>query len=103
MELRFELAINWVLVGPGKSRVVYPKALQLVSFAGYLARHFAEGRELCRKFFADDGEDPLHFPFSALTSTLMDLPAELVLENIRCIFHERDLVRRNLRFCQRQD
>ena len=83
---------------PGEGRLVYPKARQLTSFAGYLAHHMAEGRELWWKFLADDGEEPLRFPFSALALTLMDLPAELVLETIRCIFHDRDLVRRNMLF-----
>jgi len=83
---------------PGEGRLVYPKALQLMSFAGYFMRNFAQGQELWWKFVADDGEDPLHFPFLALVSTMMDLPAEHFLENIRCIFHDRDLVQRNLRF-----
>jgi poly(3-hydroxybutyrate) depolymerase len=83
---------------PGEGRLVYPKALQLTVFAGYLARHLAQGRELLWKFFADDGEDPTHFPFSNLTLTLMDLPAEHFLENIRCIFHDRDLARHKLTF-----
>lgn len=83
---------------PGEGRLVYPKELTLISFAGYLARHLVEGRELCWKFLADDGEDPLHFPFSVLASTMMDLPADYFLDNIRCIFHDRDLVRRNLCF-----
>ena len=83
---------------PGEGRLVYPKALQLMTFTGYLARHFAQGKELCWKFLADDGEDPVHFPFSALALALMDLPAELFLENIRCIFQDRDLVRHNMRF-----
>jgi poly(3-hydroxybutyrate) depolymerase len=83
---------------PGEGRLVYPKALQLISMAGYFARHLAEGRELWWKFVADDGEDPLHFPFVALVSALMDLPAEHFLENIRCIFHDRDLVLHKLLF-----
>jgi poly(3-hydroxybutyrate) depolymerase len=83
---------------PGQGRLVYPKGLQLTVFADYLARHLAQGRELLWKFFADDGEDPLNFPFSTLALTLMDLPAEHFLENIRCIFHDRDLARRKLTF-----
>jgi poly(3-hydroxybutyrate) depolymerase len=83
---------------PGEGRLVYPKTIQLASFTGYLARHFAAGRELYWKFLADDGEDPRHFPFSALATTMMDLPAEHVLENIRCIFHDRELARRNMHF-----
>ena len=81
---------------PGEGRLVYPKALQLISFTGYLARHLTEGRELLWKFFDDDGEDPIHYPFSALALTQMDLPAEHFLENIRCIFHDRDLARQKL-------
>jgi poly(3-hydroxybutyrate) depolymerase len=69
-----------------------------MSTAAYFTRHMAEGRELWWKLVADDGEDPLHFPFVALASTLMDLPAEHFLENIRCIFHDRDLVLGTLRF-----
>lgn len=83
---------------PGAGRLVFPKALQLMNFAGYLARHFAGRRELWRKFIADDGEDPVHFPFSVLASTMMDLPAEHFLDNIRCVFHDRDLVGRGLVF-----
>jgi poly(3-hydroxybutyrate) depolymerase len=33
-----------------------------------------------------------------LALTLMDLPAEHFLENIRCIFHDRDLARHKLAF-----
>jgi len=83
---------------PGEGRLIYPKAVQQTVFSGYVARHLAEGRELCRKVLADDGDDPIHFPFSALSLTMMDLPAEFVLDNIRSIFQERDLVQNNLRF-----
>jgi poly(3-hydroxybutyrate) depolymerase len=83
---------------PGEGRLIYPKTLQLTVFTGYLARHLAQGRELFRKFVADDGEDPLHFPFSTLALTLMDLPAEHFLENIRCIYHDRELARHKLTF-----
>jgi poly(3-hydroxybutyrate) depolymerase len=82
----------------GAGRFVYPKAAQLTAFAGYVARHWVERRELCWKFLADDGEDPINFPFSTLAWTMMDLPAEFILENIRCVFQERDLVRHSLRF-----
>ncbi|WP_158304375.1 polyhydroxyalkanoate depolymerase [Beijerinckia indica] len=77
---------------PGEGRLVYPKMTQLATFTSYLMRHCLEGKELYWKLFADDGEDPLHFPFLSLATQLMDLPAEHFLENIRCIFHDRDLV-----------
>ena len=39
----------------------------------------------------DDGEDPVRFPFSLLSSSLMDVAADLFLENIRHVFLERAL------------
>jgi poly(3-hydroxybutyrate) depolymerase len=81
---------------PGQGRSIYPKAIQLLSFNGYVARHLARGGELRRKILVDDGEDPIHYPFSALTLTMMDLPAEFVLDTIRCVFQDQDLVRGNL-------
>jgi len=77
---------------PGRGRLVYPKTLQLATLTAYVTRHCLEGRELYWKLVADDGVDPVHFPFVTLAYTLMDLPAEHFLENIRCVFQDRDLV-----------
>jgi poly(3-hydroxybutyrate) depolymerase len=72
---------------PGHGRLVYPASHQLTTFLGYLSRHLAEGGELFWKMMHDDGEDPIRFSFLSLCLSLMDVPAEFFLENIRYVFH----------------
>src|SRR3954469_23743742 len=36
----------------------------------------------------DDGEDPVRFPFSLLSSSLMDVAADFFLENLQHVFVE---------------
>jgi poly(3-hydroxybutyrate) depolymerase len=62
----------------------------------YLARHLREGGELLGKLVADDGADPVRFPFLDLYSAVMDLPAELFLDIMRHVYLERTLVRGHL-------
>jgi poly(3-hydroxybutyrate) depolymerase len=86
---------------PGKGRPVYPGSVQLWGLCAYLARHLREGGELLEKLLADDGADPMRFPFLDLYSTVMDLPAEVFLDTVRHIYQERTLVRGKLRFRDR--
>jgi poly(3-hydroxybutyrate) depolymerase len=76
---------------PGEGRRVYPASTQLATLMAYTARHVTQGGELGRKLLRDDGDDPVHFPFSKLVLSLMDLPAEFFLENIQAVFKERVL------------
>ena len=78
---------------PGFGRRVYPGSLQWLGLWAYLARHVSEGRELLRKLVADDGSDAVRFPFLDLYSALMDIPAELFLDVMRFVYHERILLR----------
>jgi poly(3-hydroxybutyrate) depolymerase len=78
---------------PGAGRRVYPGAVHGQALARYLARHVASGGELARKVAADDGSDPVLFPFARLYSTLMDLPAEFAEDNARKVFAETHLPR----------
>jgi poly(3-hydroxybutyrate) depolymerase len=82
----------------GEGRLVYPASHQLVTFLGYWGRHLAGGGELFRKTIHDDGEDPIRFPFLSLCLSLMDLPAEFFLENVRYVFHGDGLRNPELRF-----
>jgi poly(3-hydroxybutyrate) depolymerase len=74
---------------PGGGRLVYPAMHQLSALLAYYYRHVISGGELLSKTLDDDGLDPLHFPFFALFTTLMDLPAKYFLENIETVFLER--------------
>lgn len=80
----------------GAGRRVYPCATQLAALQLYWTRHLWQGGELFGKTFADDGADPLRFPFLALYSALMDLSAEFFLENIHAVFHQCALSRGEL-------
>lgn len=75
----------------GEGRMVWPSWVQWQALSRYLARHVATGAEVGRKLKCDDGEDPARFPFARLYSTLMDLPAELVEENVVAVFHRHAL------------
>ena len=75
----------------GEDRLVYPGSVQILGLWTYLARHISEGGELLGKMLHDDGGDPRRFPFVALFSTLMDLPAELFLDIVRYIYQERSV------------
>lgn len=75
---------------PGRGRRVYPASAQWSTLIGYVARHWGSG-EVFWKLWLDDGEDPVRFPFARLVCSLMDLPAELVLDVVRTVFAERAL------------
>ena len=78
---------------PGHGRRIYSHTHQLETFSAYVLRHFLERRELFWKLLVDDGEDPIRFPFSSLCWSLMDIPAELLLDSVREIFHRASLAR----------
>lgn len=82
---------------PGEGRRAYLKESQFNAFLAFLRRQLLHRDELFWKLLIDDGENPLGFPFWTLASTLMDLPAEHFLENIRHVFHERSFCRGKLR------
>lgn len=75
----------------GAGRKVYPAALHAQALERYLRRHVHDRGELGGKLAADDGADPARFPFRALYSTLMDLPAEFAEDNARKVFAEARL------------
>jgi poly(3-hydroxybutyrate) depolymerase len=75
----------------GRGRCVYPGATQRLGLQAFLARQIWEGRELLFKTLADDGLEPKRFPFLRLYTTVMDLPAEVFLENIGLVFQDRAL------------
>jgi poly(3-hydroxybutyrate) depolymerase len=81
----------------GRGRLVYPGSVQLWGLLAYLARHVSEGGELLGKLLADDGADPVRFPFLDLYSAVMDLPAEVFLGIVRHVYQERTLVEGKLR------
>jgi len=60
----------------------------------YLARHVSEGGELLFKLIADDGVDPVRFPFLNLYLSVMDLPAEVFLDIVHHVYQEHTLVKR---------
>jgi poly(3-hydroxybutyrate) depolymerase len=80
----------------GAGRRVYPGATHAQALQRYFKRHLAEGGELHAKACADDGADPVHFPFLRLYTTLMDLPAEFAEDNARKVFTEALLARGQL-------
>jgi hypothetical protein len=80
----------------GQGRLVYPGSVQLMGLWAYLARHLREGGELLGKLVADDGGDPVRFPFLDLYSAVMDLSAEVFLDIMRHVYLERTLVRGHL-------
>jgi poly(3-hydroxybutyrate) depolymerase len=77
----------------GRGRLVYPGSIQLLGLWAYLARHLREGGELLGKVLADDGSDPVRFPFLDLYSAVMDLSADVFLDIMRHVYLERTLVR----------
>jgi poly(3-hydroxybutyrate) depolymerase len=81
----------------GQGRLVYPGSLQLMGLWAYLARYLREGGELLGKLVADDGADPVRFPFLDLYSAVMDLPAEVFLDIVRHVYLEGTLVRGSIR------
>ena len=76
----------------GGGRLVYPGSVQLMGLWAYLARHVSQGGELVGKLITDDGADPARFPFLDLYSAVMDLPAEVFLDTVRHVYHERTIV-----------
>jgi poly(3-hydroxybutyrate) depolymerase len=75
----------------GAGRLVYPGSVQLMGLWAYLMRHLREGGELLGKLMRDDGTDPRRFPFLDLFSAVMDLPAEVFLDIMRCVYQHRTL------------
>src|SRR4051794_28572541 len=57
-------------------------------FQAYSWRNFHESGEFTWKPMYDDGEDPVRFPFSLLSSSLMDVAADFFLENLQHVFLE---------------
>lgn len=86
---------------PGVGRRIYPASAQRTALIAHLARHLTQGGELSWKVFCDDGLDPFRFPFLSLYLSLMDLSADLFLENIAQVFHDRALFLGNLRIAGR--
>jgi poly(3-hydroxybutyrate) depolymerase len=82
----------------GRGRSVLPASVRQAALLGYLIRPLAGGGELRRKLLRDDGEDAVHYPFLGLYLSLMDLPAQFVLDTIRVVFHERALPQGTLRW-----
>jgi poly(3-hydroxybutyrate) depolymerase len=76
---------------PGASRKVYPARHQMSALTAYFYRHWTSGGELRGQMLADDGIDPKTVPFFDLFTSLMDLPAQLFLENIQKVFQDRDI------------
>ena len=85
------------MTGAGRGRLVYPGSVQLLGLWAYLGRHISEGGELLMKLLADDGVDPVRYPFLDLYSAVMDLPAEVFLDIVRHVYQECTLVKRKLR------
>jgi poly(3-hydroxybutyrate) depolymerase len=82
----------------GEGRLVYPAHIQLSGLLAYLTRHVVEGGELSAKLSDDDGSAPEAYPFISLYSTVMDLPAELFLDNIETVYHRRRLICGGIRY-----
>src|SRR5262245_20028434 len=81
----------------GRGRLIYPASVQLLGLWAYLARHIGEGGELLFKLLADDGLDPVRFPFLDLYSAVMDLPAEVFLDIVHHVYQERTLLKGKFR------
>lgn len=77
----------------GAGRLVYPASLQHAALMAYLMRHVTGGGELLHKLLEDDGIDAALHPFLELYLSVMDLPAEFMLESIRMVFQEFALPR----------
>ena len=73
---------------PGRGRRVFARTNQLKMFQAYSWRSFHESGEFTWKLMYDDGEDPVRFPFSLLSSSLMDVTADFFLENLQNVFLE---------------
>src|SRR3954451_12226956 len=71
---------------PGRGRRVFPRTNQLKMHQAYSWRSFYESGEFTWKLMYDDGEDPVRFPFSLLSSSLMDVAADFFLENLQHVF-----------------
>lgn len=72
-------------------RLMYPGYKQLASLMVYLNRHVMQRGELFYKVFSDDGLDSIGHPFFTLFTSVMDLPGEYFLDNIKAVFHKRDI------------
>src|SRR5215212_4611413 len=60
-------------------------------FQAYSWRNFHDSGEFTWKLMHDDSEDPVRFPFSLLSSSLMDVAADFFLENLQHVFLEAAL------------
>lgn len=83
----------------GRTRRVYPAAMQMAALTLYMTRRLTGRTEISRKLVEDDGADPVRFPFLDLYSSVMDLDAEHFLQNIAAVFHDRSIVRGRLACC----
>ena len=83
---------------PGAGRRVYPAQFQFSALMAYLMRHLAQRGELLDKILKDDGADPVQFPFLNAYASVMDLPSEWFLDNVRHVFHERAVARNRFRW-----
>lgn len=82
----------------GAGRQVYPAHRQLTALTAYLTRHLLQGGRLREKLRRDDGADPVQFPFLDAVTSVMDLPGQWFLDNLRAVFHERALPGNTLRW-----
>jgi poly(3-hydroxybutyrate) depolymerase len=81
---------------PGRGRRIHPAGLRLAALLLHLRNHIACSGELFQKLVCDDGLDPERHPFLELYTSVMDLPAELVLDTVRLVFQEHALARGRL-------
>ena len=81
---------------PGRGRRIYSRRHQLETLSAYALRHILRMRELFWKLLIDDGEDPIRFPFASLCWSLMDIPAELLLDTVREVFHRASITKGEL-------
>jgi poly(3-hydroxybutyrate) depolymerase len=81
---------------PGRGRRIYSRRHQLETLSAYALRHILRGRELFWKLLIDDGGDPIRFPFAELCWSLMDIPAELLLDTVHEVFHRASITKGKL-------
>jgi poly(3-hydroxybutyrate) depolymerase len=81
---------------PGRGRRIYSRRHQLETLSAYALRHMLGRGELFWKLLVDDGSDPIRFPFTSLCWSLMDTPAELLLDTVREVFHRASITKGEL-------
>lgn len=80
---------------PGAGRLVYPATTQKTALGCYLARHLIEGRELLWKMLWDDSL-ARRLRFLRAYFDVQDLAAEIFLDTVDKVFHQRLLPRGRL-------